>query len=216
MLNRAVEPLAETSATSSLVPPFFTATPSNQELPPAFLQDFHNLGAQTGSKVLPGRGLVILLRGSAENPVVFAMSPSYSFAALAIMLFLAWFVITRLTRRRATVRRELWAGGIPRLFPEMTYTATGFSNPVRVVFQAVFRPNITEDTRRTVAVHFRTAILRRRDETPVVDRFFLRPIGQAMSGVARFLASMHHGRLNAYVAYVLGFLLIILFLYRTS
>ena len=216
VLNRAVEPLAETSATSSLVPPFFTATPSNQELPPAFLQDFHNLGAQTGSKVLPGRGLVILLRGSAENPVVFAMSPSYSFAALAIMLFLAWFVITRLTRRRATVRRELWAGGIPRLFPEMTYTATGFSNPVRVVFQAVFRPNITEDTRQTVAVHFRTAIRRRRDETPVVDRFFLRPIGQAMSGVARFLASMHHGRLNAYVAYVLGFLLIILFLYRTS
>jgi hypothetical protein len=27
---------------------------------------------------------------------------------------------------------------------------------------------------------------------------------------------MHHGRLNVYVAYVLGFLLIILFLYRAS
>jgi len=216
VLNRAVQPLAEASATSSLVPPFFTANSSNQELPPAFLQDFHNLGAQSGRKVLPGRGLVILLRGSAENPVVFAMSPSYSFAALAIMLFVAWLVVTRLTQRRVTARRELWAGGIPRLFPEMTYTATGFSNPVRVVFQAVFRPNITEDTRQTVAVHFRTAIRRRRDETPVVDRLFLRPIGQALSGVARFLAGMHHGRLNAYVAYVLGFLLIILFLFRAS
>jgi hydrogenase-4 component B len=213
-LNRAVGPLAEASASSALVPPFFTANSSNQQLPPAFLQDFHNLGAQTGSKVLPGRGLVILLRGSAENPVVFAMSPSYGLVALAIMLLLAWLVITRLTRQRATVRRELWAGGIPRLFPEMTYTATGFSNPVRVVFQAVFRPNITEDTRQTVAVHFRTAIRRRRDETHVVDRLFLRPVGEAMSGIARFLAGMHHGRLNAYVAYVLGFLLIILFLYR--
>ena len=216
VLNRAVQPLSEASATSSLVPPFFTANSSNQELPPAFLQDFHNLGAQSGRKVLPGRGLVILLRGSAENPVVFAMSPSYSVVALAIMLFIAWFVVTRLTRQRATARRELWAGGIPRLFPEMTYTATGFSNPVRVVFQAVFRPNITEDTRQTVAVHFRTAIRRRRDETPVVDRLFLHPIGQAMSGVARLLAGMHHGRLNAYVAYVLGFLLIILFLFRAS
>jgi len=216
VLNRAVQPLSEASATSSLVPPFFTANSSNQELPPAFLQDFHNLGAQSGRKILPGRGLVILLRGSAENPVVFAMSPSYSVVALAIMLFIAWFVVTRLTRQRATARRELWAGGIPRLFPEMTYTATGFSNPVRVVFQAVFRPNITEDTRQTVAVHFRTAIRRRRDETPVVDRLFLHPIGQAMSGVARFLAGMHHGRLNAYVAYVLGFLLIILFLFRAS
>jgi hydrogenase-4 component B len=216
ILNRAVEPLAEASATASLIPPFFTANSSNQELPSAFLQDFHNLGAQSASKVLPGRGLVILLRGSAENPVVFAMSPSYGLAALAIMLLTAWFVITRLTRQRATVRRELWAGGIPRLFPEMTYTATGFSNPVRVVFQAIFRPNITEDTRQTVAVHFRTAIRRRRDETHVIDRLFLRPVGGAMNGIARFLAGMHHGRLNAYVAYVLGFLLIILFLYRAS
>lgn len=216
VLNRAVEPLTAASATASLIPPFFTANATNQQLPTAFLEDFHNLGAQSGSKVLPGRGLVVLLRGSAENPVVFAMSPSYSLVALAIMLFLAWFVITRLTRQRATVRRELWAGGIPRLFPEMTYTATGFSNPVRVVFQAVFRPNIIEDTRQTVAVHFRTAIRRRRDETHLVDRLFLHPVSEGMSAVAGFLASMHHGRLNAYVAYVLGFLLIILFLYRAS
>jgi hydrogenase-4 component B len=215
-LNIELQPLINPGTANALVPPFFTANSTNQQLPPAFLQEFHNLGAQSGSKVLPGRGLVILLRGSAENPVVFAMSPSYSLAALAIMLFLAWFVFTRWTRQRATVRRELWAGGIPRLFPEMTYTATGFSNPVRVVFQAVFRPNITEDTRQTVAVHFRTAIRRQRDETHMVDRLFLRPVSEAMNGIANFLAGMHHGRLNVYVAYVLGFLLIILFLYRAS
>ena len=104
-----------------------------------------------------------------QNPVVFAMSPSYSVIALAVLLLLAWFVVTRLTRRRAVARRALWAGGIPRLLPQMTYTATGFSNPVRVVFQAIFQPNITEDTRQTVAVHFRTAIHRQREETHVVD-----------------------------------------------
>ena len=216
VLNRAVEPMAQASVTASLVPPFFTAKPTNQQLTLAFLQDFHNLGAQSGSSLLPGRGLVVLLRGGEQNPVVFAMSPSYSLAALALMLFLAWLVVSRLTRQRAVVRRELWAGGIPRLLPEMTYTATGFSNPVRVVFQAVFRPNITEDTRQTVAVHFRTAIRRRREETPIVDRVFLRPIRNAMAGIANILAGMHHGRLNAYVAYVLGFLLIILFLYRVT
>ena len=216
VLNRAVEPMAQASVTASLVPPFFTAKPTNQQLPLAFLQDFHNLGAQAGSSLLPGRGLVVLLRGGEQNPVVFAMSPSYSLAALALMLFLAWLVVSRLTRQRAVARRELWAGGIPRLLPEMTYTSTGFSNPVRVVFQAVFRPNITEDTRQTVAVHFRTAIRRRREETPIVDRVFLRPIRDAMAGIANILAGMHHGRLNAYIAYVLGFFLIILFLYRLT
>jgi len=102
------------------------------------------------------------------------------------------------------------------LLPQMTYTATGFSNPVRVVFQAIFRPNITEDTRQTVAVHFRTAIHRQREETHVVDRLFLRPVGAAVRGIADFLAGMHHGRLNTYVVYALAFLLLMLFIYRAT
>jgi hydrogenase-4 component B len=216
VINRAVEPMTGASAAAALVPPFFTATQSNQQLPPAFLEDFHNLGAQTGSKILPGRGLVILVRGSEQNPVVFAMSPSYSIVALAILLFATWFIVTRSTRKRSVARKELWAGGIPRLLPEMTYTATGFSNPVRVVFQAIFRPNTIEDTRQTVSVHFRTAIHRRRDETHLVDRLFFHPVGDAVVWFAKLLAGMHHGRLNAYVAYTLGFLLLILLLYRLS
>jgi hypothetical protein len=37
-----------------------------------------------------------------------------------------------------------------------------------------------------------------------------------VNSVARLLAGMHHGRLNAYVAYVLGFLILILVLYRVG
>lgn len=216
VLNQAVVPLAGASATNALVQPFFTATAQNRQLPASFLHDFHNIGAQTGKSLLPGRGLVVLLRGSEQNPVVFAMSTSYALAALAILLFVTWFVVTRLTRRRSAVRRPVWAGGIPRLLPQMTYTATGFSNPVRVVFQAIFKPNITEDTRQTVAVHFRTAIHRQREETHVIDRIFFHPVGETARWVARFLAGMHHGRLNAYVTYVLAFLLLILLLYRVT
>jgi len=216
VLDRAVGPLVGASATASLVPPFFTATPENQQLPPGFLEDFHNIGAQTGRKIFPGRGLVVLVRGSEQNPVIFAMSTSYSFVALAIFLFVTWIVVTRGTRKRSVVRNELWAGGIPRLLPEMTYTATGFSNPVRVVFQAIFRPDIVEDTRETVAVHFRTAIFRRREETHLVDRLFFHPVGHAISWFAGLLAGMHHGRLNAYVGYTIGFLLVILLLFRLS
>jgi hydrogenase-4 component B len=215
-LDRAAEPMAGASATAALVPPFFTATESNHELPAPFLRDFHNLGAQTGAGVVPGRGMVVLLRGSEQNPVVFAMSPFYSLLALAVLLFVLWVIVRRFTRRRSVARSEVWAGGIPRLLPELTYTGTGFSNPVRVVFQAVFRPNIIEDTRETVAVHFRTAIHRRREETHLVERYFLQPAGGAVSALARSLATMHHGRLNAYVGYVVSFLLLVLLLYRLT
>ena len=215
-LDRAVGPLAGASATATLVPSFFTATSQNQQLPPAFLHDFHNLGAQVGRSVLPGKGMVVLVRGAERNPVIFAMSTFYGFLALAIFVLLAWIIVTQFTRRRRVVRNELWAGGIPRLLPEMTYTATGFSNPVRVIFQAVFRPNIVEDTRNTVAVHFRTAILRRREETHLVDRLIFHPFGNAIGWFARLLAGMHHGRLNVYVAYTLIFFLCVLLLYRLS
>ncbi len=214
MLNRSVEPLAGASVTTALVQPFFTATPQNVQLPAAFLQDFHNLGAQAGKGVIPGRGLVVLLRGKEANPVVFAMSPSYSIVALILLVAATWFVVSRFTKKRTLARRPVWAGGIPRLLPVLTYTGTGFSNPVRVVFQAIFRPNIIEDTRQTVAVHFRTAIHRQREETHVVDRLLLKPVGSSVQWVAAFLAGMHHGKLNAYVTYVLAFLLLVLFLYR--
>jgi hydrogenase-4 component B len=85
----------------------------------------------------------------------------------------------------------------------MTYTATGFSNPVRVIFDAVFRPTTVEDTRETVAEHFRTAIRRDRVTRHVVDRFVMQPAKDGALGLARGLAAMHHGRINAYIAYVL-------------
>jgi hydrogenase-4 component B len=212
MLSRELAPMIDVRTADALVPPFFASNPSHQQLPRAFVADFHNLGAQVGQAVLPGRGLVLLHRGGTENPVVFAMSTSYACIVLAILLLMTWFVVTRTTRKRRVTRNELWAGGIPKLLPQMVYTATGFSNPVRVVFDTVFRPDIGEDMRETVAVHFRTAIRRRREDTYLVDRLFFHPMGEVFQWVAARLAAMHHGQLNAYVAYALGFLLIILVL----
>jgi len=87
--------------------------------------------------------------------------------------------------------------------PEMTYTATGFSNPVRVIFDAIFRPTTVEDTSETVAEHFRNAIRREHSAVHIMDRYVVQPMKNAAMAFARGLTAMHHGRLNAYVAYVL-------------
>jgi hydrogenase-4 component B len=208
MLNRQIQPIIAAEAADALVPPFFQASSGHDELPVAFKQEFHDLGAQVGQLFLPGPGLVVLHRGGKDNPVVFAMSPTYTFVALAVLLGLAYLIIRRwLTRRRLVARRRRWDGGVRRLLPEMTYTATGFSNPVRVIFDAVFRPTTVEDTRETVEQHFRTAIRRARAEVHIVDRSVVRPARDAAMALARGLAVMHHGRINAYVAYVLAALL---------
>ncbi|MDE3151243.1 MAG: hypothetical protein KGL93_03255, partial [Gemmatimonadota bacterium] len=210
-LDRVAVPLTGQSAAAVLVPPFFAGARGHEQLPPAFLQDFHDIGAQVGQTVAPGPGLVILHRGGAANPVVFAASPTYLVLVLAGSLLLVFGIIWLAGgKRRSVVRRVCWDGGIRRLLPEMTYTATGFSNPVRVVFQAVFRPRVIEDTREAVAEHFRTAIRREVQAVYVVDRLVLLPAASAMLWVARTLARMHHGRLNAYLAYVLVALMAVL------
>jgi hydrogenase-4 component B len=211
VLGSALNPLAGGSAADALVPPFFAANPAHNTLPPAFADDFHNLGAQVGQDVLPGRGLVVMHRGGTENPVVFAMSTSYMLVALIVLLLLTWIIIRLwLTRSLKLTRCERWDGGVRKLLPEMTYTATGFSNPVRVIFDAVFRPTTVEDTRETVAEHFRAAIRREKERVHPVDKLVFHPIKSAALWFAGLLAKMHHGRFNAYAAYALLTLLIVL------
>lgn len=209
-LSRQLQPWTDASA-DALVPPFFASNPAHNTLPPAFVEDFHHIGAQVGQSVLPGRGLVVLHRGGTENPVVFAMSTSYMTVVLGALLLLTYVVIRLwLTRRQKLSRQIRWDGGVRRLLPEMTYTATGFSNPVRVIFDAVFRPTTVSDTRETVAQHFRTAIRRERVDVHVVDRFVVQPAKNETMKLANKLAAMHHGRINAYAAYVLLAILVAL------
>ncbi len=90
--------------------------------------------------------------------LVFAMSTSYMVLTLLGLVLLSYVVIRLwLTRGRRAARHERWDGGLRRLRPEMSYTAT------------------VEDTRETVAQHFRMAIRREHQSVHIVDRLLLRP-----------------------------------------
>ncbi len=210
VIDHTVQPYVHTSTLNQLVPPFFTAGKGNEVLPKAFVSDFHKLGAQIGSQALPGRGLVIMHRGGKKNPVIFAMSPSYTVVVLFLLLGGCFILIRLLTRRRAVARRPAWDGGVRVLLPEMTYTATGFSNPVRVIFNGIFKPTTVLNSREAIHRHFQSAIKREQVETHLVDRIFGRPVIRGGRALANWLGRMHTGRVNAYAAYVLGALLVVL------
>jgi hydrogenase-4 component B len=212
VVSGALEPLGGASATEALIPPFFARSGQSQPLPAAFVADFHDLGAQIGGQVVPARGLVVLHRGGTENPVVFAMSTSYGIVVLVLLLGAAVLIVRWVTAKRKVTRQEQWDGGLRRLLPEMTYTATGFSNPVRVIFDAILRPRTVEDTQETVAQHFRVAIVRSREDKHLVDKWVLDVLAAGAARAAGLLARIHHGQVNAYVAYVLGTLVAFLVL----
>jgi hydrogenase-4 component B len=210
-IDRAVVPITHTSASVALVPPFFNVDLQRQEsLPAKFVAEFHDLGAQVGGGVLPGRGLVVLHRGEEQNPVVFAMSTSYTLVAFATILAVVFIAFRLLSGRRLLRRGPVWAGGLRHLWPATTYTATGFSNPVRVIFEAILQPAADEDSVEAVAEHFRTAIKRNRTEVHIVDRLVLDPLIASMGHAAAIARKMHVGHVNAYAAYVLVTMLVVL------
>lgn len=209
VLNRAVIPLTGANSSTELVPPFFNNSTSGNELPQSFIHEFHAIGAQAGSASLPGRGMVVMHRGGKANPVVFAMSTSYMIIMLSILLFLSFIIVRFFSRHRKKAHRPPWDGGVRHLLPEMTYTATGFAQPVRVIFNTILRPKVV-DNREVVIKHFREAIHRRSEEVHLIDRLVLYPISSAARWIAGIFARMHGGRVNSYAGYALLILIVFL------
>jgi hydrogenase-4 component B len=193
----------------ALVPSFFHPFAGPHPLPADFIATFHALGAQIGS-LLPGGGWVVMLRGGPRNPVVFAMSTTYFALIVAVLLALAYGIVRFFARSRRTVRSAAWSGGLRHVPSELTYTATAFSNPVRVIFNAIFHPTEVENERETIHEHFRSAIRRRREEVFLADRTLTLPIAHATYWLASLLARIHHGRLPAYAGYALFTLILAL------
>jgi hydrogenase-4 component B len=197
VLGKLVEPLAGVDAGPQLVPSFFT---NAAELPSAIATDLAHIGARVGAGWIPLRGLVVLHSGGMATPVIFAMSTALSLAVIALIAGIVWLFARGLRRTRVT-RREVWDAGLPKLRPEMTYNATAFSSPVRVLFNTLLRPAIAERVERQGA--FAMTQIRETRIVHVIDRLTIQPLITGFNRLARWLAAMHHGRITAYAGYVL-------------
>lgn len=209
VLGRLAAPLTGADPTAALVPAFFG---DGDGLATSVVHDLSQLGAQLGRGLLPLRGLVVLHSDGAHAPVVYAMSTALTFAVLLFMLLVVWLVAHGVRRHRQVAQRLPWNGGIVRLRPEMTYTATTFSAPVRVLFHAVFDPEVAREEQRQGA--FVTAHAHHEVRVHVVDRLFIHPAVETAQRIAARLAELHHGKVTTYAAYVLAALLVVVLVVR--
>lgn len=198
LLGGFVGKLTGADPTVALVPAFFGRVEALSE---ATVTALTALGAQLGRGVVPLRGLVVLHAGPGGDPIMYAMSTVLSFVVIAFLLLVVWF-LARGVRRGRVARREPWDAGLPAIRPEMAYTATTFSAPVRVLFHAVFDPEVTREEERQGA----SVVASRRFEVRVhlVDRLLIHPLAAGLRAAARGLARMHHGKVTLYAAYVVA------------
>jgi hydrogenase-4 component B len=211
MLATAIIPLLGSFAgkltgvdpTAGMVPAFFGHV---QVLSQDVVAALTSLGAQLGRGLVPLRGLVVLHAGPGGDPVMYAMSTVLSFVVIAFLLIVVWAIARGVRRHRQIARRAPWDAGLARIRPEMTYTATTFAAPVRVLFHAVFDPEVSREEERQGA--FLTAMSHHEVRTHLVDRLLLNPFTTRMQATAAWLARLHHGKVTLYATYVLAALVV--------
>jgi hypothetical protein len=87
-----------------------------------------------------------------------------------------------------------------------------FSNPLRLMFNAVYHSRATTELTEPAARHRRGQIVYRQEVPEPFERVLYRPLRQAVRALAQGVKIIQSGSINQYVAYILGIVLLILLL----
>ena len=105
-----------------------------------------------------------------------------------------------------------WDCGLKALTPQMEYSATGFSKPIRMVFKALFRPRREVQREYDYSPYFaRTLRFESHVEEPFVTRIY-RPLNRAIVRFSRRMRALQAGSIQAYLIYIFLTLLVLLIL----
>ena len=164
---------------------------------------------------VPIQGKVLAMDGWALAPVNVEFS-SLSTPALALLLvvlsMLGLGLAVAFGRRVNTRRYKTWGCGI-NLTPRMEYTATGFVQPIKRVFSALYQPTVKLETEflkesRYFAKrqHFEFHI------EPIFHKYLYEPLIRFFIGMADRLRVIQAGSLHLYLTYIFVALIALLLL----
>jgi hydrogenase-4 component B len=113
--------------------------------------------------------------------------------------------------RRAKVRiGPTWDCGQRALTPQMEYTATGFSKPIRMIFKALFRPRREVQREYDYSPYFaKTLRFESHIEEAFVTRIY-RPLNRGILRFSRRMRALQAGSIQAYLIYIFVTLLLLL------
>jgi hydrogenase-4 component B len=164
------------------------------------------VGQQLSSRVSLADGLV--LTSLAEN--------TGTVSTLGIVLMLVcllpiplglWLVFARSAKTR---RAPTWACGQRELTPQMEYTATGFSKPIRMIFKALFQPRRDVQREYDYSPHFATKLRFQSHVEEVFVQRLYRPLQIVLLRASRRVRVLQAGSIHAYLLYIFVTLLLLL------
>jgi hydrogenase-4 component B len=163
-------------------------------------------GQQLSQQLSVASGLV-LAGGAAQGGTVSTLGITLMLLCLLPVPLVLWALFARRSRTRIG---PTWDCGQRGLTPQMEYTATGFSKPLRMIFKALFRPRREVQREYDFSPYFTTNL---RFESHVEEMFqtrIYRPLRWLVVYGSRRLRALQAGSLQAYLIYIFITLLLLL------
>jgi hydrogenase-4 component B len=187
--------------------------------PTVFLKVFDPITAQlTGQELSSQLGRVdsLVLKAVQEPGTIPAQDLGGSVSTLGMTLMgicllpvplVLWLFFGRRTRVRIG---PTWDCGLRGLTPQMEYTATGFSKPIRMIFKALFRPRREVQREYDYSPYFAKNL---RFESHIEEAFvtrLYRPLNRGILRLSRRMRALQAGSIQAYLIYIFITLLLLL------
>ncbi len=200
-LDRVTTLVIGQSVLNQVVPPLFTNHPGSYA-------PLVTLGGGLFRGLLPINGLVVIAAPAFST----IDSPTYLF--LAELLLIGIVVLAVRLIRPLGVRRvgPVWAGGIPHFTAAMTYTDLAYSNPIRIIFNGLYRSRASTVADAAAARHREGRITYQQEIPPPFERTLYQPVVNTVRAVTQRARIIQSGNINQYVAYIFLIVIIVLIL----
>ena len=144
-------------------------------------------------------GIGVLSAGGAHGGTVSTVGMAGMLALLCSIPGLCWLAWGRLGRRDTG---PTWDCGLPGLTADNSYTATGFSKPIRMIFAALFRPRRGIQADYEVSPYYPTAIRFESEIESTFEKRMYDPFKDWLFRVASRMCTVQAGSIHAYLAYI--------------
>jgi hydrogenase-4 component B len=161
---------------------------------------------QISDKLSAANGLV-LSGGVPEGGTVWTLGIAVLGVCLSSVPFLLWLIFARGSKVRIG---PTWDCGLKGLTPQMEYTATGFSKPIRMIFKALFRPRREVQREYDYSPYFTKTLRFEAHVEEVFETRIYRPLNRMVLRFSRRMRALQAGSIQAYLIYIFITLLLLL------
>lgn len=141
-----------------------------------------------------------MFRGIEFSDNLTKVVPIAIFALLVFLGIILFFSARKFARYKKIRRSETWACGIHPT-SRMQYTATSFSQPLRIVFRSILRPE-KELTKEGDADYFLESMHYNTSMKPVYEDYFYHPINKLILYLSQKFRLIQSGQIQLYVIYI--------------